>query len=322
MKKNALFAAAIALSAALLPFVSCSDDEEESEKLETVYAELPASVGENPFAGKTWEYTSDYSDKEYEYYWAFTNDTAVYTYSRSYGGETRIETSTYSYTYDAEKSLLFLGLKSYKYDSSDDSEDYEYSNAEELRELYDKWYEEELAEAKEEGLELTDEQKKALKAGYDSDFAPDILRFSLVDTKKFEISENKVKFTDYFDGKFPTLCSFRYSNYSDNFYFNYYRTGCWWRFGTTERNDQYLENLKMSDGKFSGDVTSSDWNTYTFKTYGKAKGTYELANVNSTEAKITFTFTEIPDGVTALSVNTPYTLTLDTDDTEYTLVTE
>ena len=321
MKKNALFAAAIALSAALLPFVSCSDDEEESEKLETVYAELPASVGENPFAGKTWEYTSNYSDGEYEYYWAFTNDTAVYTYSRSYGGETRIETSTYSYTYDAEKSLLFLGLKSYKYDSSDDSKDWEYSSAEELRELYDKDYEEELAEAKEEGLELTDEQKKALKAFYDSELADMILEFSLVDTKKFEIADNKVKFTYYFDGKIPSLCSFRYYENGSDCWYCSNSLSFWFR--TEEGSiDFHLEDLKMSDGKFSGDVTSWDWNTYTFKTYGTAKGTYELANVNSTEAKITFTFTEIPDGVTALSVNTPYTFTLNTDNTEYTLVTE
>ncbi|MCR5124655.1 MAG: hypothetical protein K6B43_05615 [Treponema sp.] len=59
-----------------------------------------------------------------------------------------------------------------------------------------------------------------------------------------------------------------------------------------------------------------------FAYYGTAKGTYELADVNSTEAKITFTFTEIPDGFTALSVSTPYTFTPDTDNREYTLVTE
>lgn len=111
LKAPAILLAAFALSGMV---VSCAEDEEQSEKgISYTKPVLPASNGENPFAGKKISLKGVWGSESYD----FSVATVTYQKEVNENGEPFLETSVYDYSYDTSKKELYLTLKSYN-DSS------------------------------------------------------------------------------------------------------------------------------------------------------------------------------------------------------------
>ena len=115
LKAPAILLAVFALSGMV---VSCSEDEEQSgTNISYTKPVLPASNGENPFAGKKISYKEDWgNDGGYERYGLYCYDFSASTVT--YKTEIKelevpsLETSVYDYSYDTSKKELYLALKS------------------------------------------------------------------------------------------------------------------------------------------------------------------------------------------------------------------
>ena len=130
MKKTLSMVFAAALAAAI--FFGCSNSSSDNSALLLAMANnsgnsnipgpdhtgLPANVGNNDFAGKTFKLTSSETTEKY----AFGTDTVTWSYSNPSYGNTNI---VYAYTYNATTKQLFMKLAGmdiqmydYKFDSS------------------------------------------------------------------------------------------------------------------------------------------------------------------------------------------------------------
>ena len=130
MKKTLSMVFAAALAAAI--FFGCSNSSSDNSALLLAMANnsgnsnipgpdhtgLPANVGNNDFAGKTFKRTSSETTEKY----AFGTDTVTWSFSNPSYGNTNI---VYAYTYNATTKQLFMKLAGmdiqmydYKFDSS------------------------------------------------------------------------------------------------------------------------------------------------------------------------------------------------------------
>ena len=130
MKKTLSMVFAAALAAAI--FFGCSNSSSDNSALLLAMANnsgnsnipgpdhtgLPANVGNNDFAGKTFKLTSSETTEKY----AFGTDTVTWSYSNPSYGNTNI---VYAYTYNATTKQLFMKVAGmdiqmydYKFDSS------------------------------------------------------------------------------------------------------------------------------------------------------------------------------------------------------------
>ena len=308
----ALSAAALLATTAL--FASCSDDEDDDGKNGTVYATLPESVGENPFKGKTWQYTSGSGKRTYK--WSFTDTTATYTKSdESETYYTNIE--TYKYSYDANQKLLYLAFQSESW--TEDGETTSWSSVEEYEELIKK-------EAEEYGESLSDVELECELEWVKQEF-------STLEVNKYTIDDDgSLTLEDYFDGNLPTKCDF-YKEFGESELPSEYTSGdisldeIW--FEDSDRTDyRYYYDLSFnSEAKtFSGKLYSQtsaveeEWSDIT--KLGTVTGTYTTEGIGTSGCKVTLTFTELPDGVPdVLKTGTAYVLEQGSSSgTTYTLV--
>ncbi len=307
----ALSAAALLATTAL--FASCSDDEDDDGKNGTAYMTLPESVGENPFAGKTWKYQRTSNGKEYSHSWSFTDTTATYTES-----ETDYQwIETYKYSYDANQNLLYLALQSESESWTEDGEwiSYSWSSVEEYIEQMKKWYEE-------EGESLSDvELESALEYCKQE--------FSTRGVKKYTIGDDgSLTLEDYFDGNLPTKCDF-YKGFDESELPSEYTSGsihidCISLYDSEyDYSYEYYLSFNSEAKTFSGNMyswKSSKDDEFTTK-LGTVTGTYTTEGIGTSGCKVTLTFTEIPDGVPdVIKKNTAYVLEMDSDSDTYTLV--
>ncbi|MBR1715489.1 MAG: hypothetical protein IJ717_11195 [Treponema sp.] len=297
----ALSAAALLATTAL--FASCSDDEDDG-KNGTTYATLPESVGENPFAGKTWKYQRTSNGKEYSHSWSFTDTTAT----NSNGEEET--TYTYKYSYDANQNLLYLAFQTESW--TEDGETISYSSVEEYKEVVKKWYEDEGDSISEAEMESELERIKK--------------EFSTLGVRKYTISEDSLTLEDYFDGKLPTACYF-YKSFDESDLPSEYTSGfisidC---IGLYDSEYDYRYNYYLS---FNSEAKTFSGNMYSYKSskdddfttkLGTVTGTYTTEGIGTSGCKVTLTFTEIPDGVPVIKTNTAYELEQNSDsDATYT----
>ena len=112
MKKTLSMVFAAALAAAI--FFGCSNSSSDNSALLLAMASsgsapdrtgLPANVGNNDFAGKTFKRTSSETTEKY----AFGTDTVTWSFSNPSYGNTNI---VYAYTYNATTKQLFLKVAS------------------------------------------------------------------------------------------------------------------------------------------------------------------------------------------------------------------
>ena len=308
----ALSAAALLATTAL--FASCSDDEDD-DKNGTVYATLPESVGENPFKGKTWQYTSGSGKRTYK--WSFTDTTATYTKSdESETYYTNIE--TYKYSYDANQKLLYLAFQSESW--TEDGETTSWSSVEEYEELIKK-------EAEEYGESLSDVELECELEWVKQEF-------STLEVNKYTIDDDgSLTLEDYFDGNLPTKCSF-YKDFGESELTEEYTGGeisldeiCFNDSDSTSYSYEYNLSFNSEAKTFSGKLYSSqkradgeEWSDIT--KLGTVTGTYNTEGIGTSGCKVTLTFTALPDGVPALiKTNTAYELEQSSGSgTTYTLV--
>ncbi len=106
LKAPAILLAAFALSGMV---VSCAEDEEQSEKgISYTKPVLPASNGENPFAGKKISLKGVWGSESYD----FSVATVTYQKEITENDYQYLETLVYDYSYDTSKKELYLTLKS------------------------------------------------------------------------------------------------------------------------------------------------------------------------------------------------------------------
>lgn len=246
---------------------------------------LPESKGTNPFNGKTFKQVitgGDASRKEKT--WSFDGSTAKET--TIYTGKGAKEIDVYNYAYDAEKSLLFLALKSCS--GEGDGRTYTCSTAEEWGNLQKKW-------DAEDGKESSEEEIKEEVARFTNLFA----------TRRgyqYSISENSITFTPYFDGSLPEIVGF---SSSDRKISTKMGEGLWlWPTGSTGNADGYhCLAPTYEDEKFFGIVS------YNKKYIGSLEATYTTEGKGTTGCSIKITFTKLPAGITEFTTGTEYTLT-------------
>ena len=241
----------------------------------TPTVELPASVGENPFNGKTFTQTNSDSDKTIS--WAFTADTASETKSRTRNGQIKSEKTVYRYTYDANNNLIFFGFKSYSDDKG------AFSSVSEYEALLKEKYGDEISK-----------NPEALK----TELERLSQRFSTKETYQYELSANTISLTGYFDGTLPTNVSFWTSDGKISLRKG---EGMWiWPPESTGNGDGYhSEVVTYKDGKFFGKLND----------LGEIEGTYTTSGTGTSGCSVTLIFTKLPSGVTVITTNTPYTLT-------------
>ena len=199
------------------------------------------------------------------------------TYNDENGG-----TTTYNYSYNAAKSLLYFSFKSYS-GTADDGTTYSYSNVSEYQSVLNKY-----------GSDMTSEEK----ADAIESFRHEI---SKVQVYKYEISENSLTLTDYFTGTLPSDVYFRYSSGDgssiqlDNDYL-FLDEWTYDDFGDfTSVYGQSVVNFSVNT--FSETVFKSEYNQETQQStkteIGTVFGTYSVSG-EGTSGTVTQRFTSVP----------------------------
>ena len=259
----------------------------ESTSATTPKVTLPESVGENPFAGKT--FTLEGSSSEKMRTWNFTNDTATEIYARTKKGETKTETSVYRYSYDANQKLLFLSFKSYSEKSVDRT--YTFSSVAEYEEIL---------------------RKNSVYSGeaLERMLAMCASQFGTMEVYQYEISENSIILTKYFNGSLPTVVHF--STESETPIYIDYNDAKGMIYIKLSDNTLYEFYPTFSNNSFSGKMYKGLWDgdKENPTSIGTVEGTYTTSGkgIKGSGCTITLIFTKLPDSVTGFTTGTEYVL--------------
>lgn len=264
----------------------------ESPSATTPKVTLPESIGENPFAGKT--FTLEGSSSEKMRTWNFTNDTATEIYARTKKGETKTETSVYRYSYDANQKLLFLALESSS--DKDDKGEFSYSSVAEYEVLLKKM-------VAEKGETLSNEALERMLAMCAS-------QFDTMEVYQYEISENLIILTKYFNGSLPTVVHF--STESETPIYIDYNDAKGMIYIKLSDNTLYEFYPTFSNNSFSGKMYKGLWDgdKENRTSVGTVEGTYTTSGkgIKGSGCTITLIFTKLPDSVTGFTTGTEYVL--------------
>ncbi|WP_406033326.1 hypothetical protein, partial [Treponema saccharophilum] len=236
--------------------------------------------------------------------YAFESGTVTKTDAWNDGEDSGNSETTYKYTYDTEKSLVYLVPSKFS-GTAQNGKEYSYSSVSEAEALL-----------KEYGY--TGDNFAAEKAGFAADFATKTVY-------KYEIADKALKLTEYFDGTFPISVEFgRYDSESG--------LAIWLLGGkiSVSKNSEEGGEEKYSvyptfEGEtFSGTVYSvgedEETDSRTFTSVGTVSGTYASSGTGTEGCTVKITFTAIPDSISIVAKNTEYTLTQETGEDTYTLV--
>ena len=271
-------------------------------------------VPENSFPGQTFTEPNNYSDTGSKT-WKFDKDTVKITSvnSRDSSNVTTV-VETYTYVPDEENSLLTLKFKGRSFKNS--TQEVSFASLEEAKALLKKMY---------TGDELALEEEY-LTAEFNT---PLVLRYRTYEsygTKGPEDSDyvwhhgNFIETYRYFDGTLPTTEEFHeYDGISPVLY----EAGVLLIRSSDKSSlsTEYESIPTFKDGKFSGNLYSRSYTADDKKIItkvGTIEGTYTVAKKASDgdyrtdmmggSWEITFTFTKLPETVTYIKTNTPYTI--------------
>ncbi len=268
----------LALSASmLLSFTSCDpDSDDEKIEFENVNIVLPEPVGENPFAGKTFTINSENPFISQPSKYTFTNDTCTISQTMQSGEDSTIEAAaTYSYSYNATDSLLYLALRTTQYLGAGDSMSFS-----DLKNF--------ISLGQKSGADTAELQYLADQAS---------ITFSTPAVCKYTIQDDKFSAENYFDGTLPCQCSFK----SDSAYLS--AEGI----SFSSKTDDAVYNIMLfydKDRSFHGRVYSTAGETISLT--GTVKGTYTSTGKGTSGCKVSLTFTDLPEGIKSFSKGMPY----------------
>ena len=288
-----MFVASLAL-AMIVSVASCKQDDDDDDGGSSSNSSgssvvLPSSVGDNVLKGKTWEQSEEGYSKSY----AFSNNTVTESESWTEEGESGSSSTVYNYTYDATKSVLYMSLKSVSNTYGDKT--YSWSSTSEFKKLAEK--------EGESGTEL------------DYDVARMTSEFNTALTFKYTVSDTTLKLVDYFTGSLPTAVNFSEHLDTDT-YVEAYNGG--FEFEGTA-SDKYYIYPTFADGPFTGTMykrVRKESKKYVYTSLGTASGTYTTSGTGTKDCTITITFTSLPEGASAITANTAYTLKHDYESSE------
>ena len=256
---------------AAVPAVSPKADSVKPSGGDTTTVELPESVGENPFSGKTYA-------KDEKHTWQFTDSLASYTNTKD------SSTETYRYSWDANEKFLYLAYSSYSGGGSS------YSSISEAEALFNQFG-------------MPEEQKNRILAEIRVEFNTIRIYDYTIDETGAITSLNKSK---YFDGKLPTTVRFSTEtpfviDYNDALGVIYFRL---------EDNTLYEFNPTFDNNSFSGTMYEGTWGDKDNEnSIGTVSGTYTTSGTGRSGCSIELVFTQLPSSVKGISIGTKYTLT-------------
>ena len=260
---------------------------------------LPASVGTNPFKGKTFtdgDEIDDFGfcrdDESSSITYSFSEDTVVYSENAKFydSGENYSLTATYKYSYDATNKLLYLGLLSFSFESGDK----QYSTLKE-------WHDSKLEGLSDVALQF---QQDKNKSEYDY--------LSRQITKTYMRHGNTYRFEEYFTGSLPVgYLFFRYNNLNT--------IGVWASYIRIEIDSSryYLCYPEFIDNAFSGtlyEVSRHGEEYVPVSVVGTLSGTYTSTGPGEPDedsSQLSIIFTDLPDVVTQVTKDTEYELHYD-----------
>lgn len=304
MKKIAKLIMAAGAVCLALSFAACSEDDEGGTPETKV--ELPESKGENPFTGKSWKKESSGEGYSASTTYAFESGTVTKTDAWNDGEDSGNSETTYKYTYDTEKSLVYLVPSKFS-GTAQNGKEYSYSSVSEAEALL-----------KEYGY--TGDNFAAEKAGIAADFATKTVY-------KYEIADKALKLTEYFDGTFPSNSGFRVHDSESRLSLKLREGEIEFFKDSAESGEdaEYEIYPTFEGGTFSGTVYSvgedEETDSRTFTSVGTVSGTYASSGTGTEGCTVKITFTAIPDSISIVAKNTEYTLAQDEPHPEeYTLV--
>lgn len=267
----ALFSAAI-----LFNFAACSSGDGDSsgsgsglEIPPATPVTLPESSGENPFKGKTLTVDRGYESSHTKTYKFNDNGTSV-DVNETYNGVLE-STTSYTYTYDADKSLIYLGLTKLKTYYGSQSESWSSTS-------------EYISKLKQYGENPTEYDVAMMNND-----------FSLPRTYKYKISGSAIELDTYFNGQLPTNEDFTFYDFMSGVSINLYENQL---LITISGNDYIYDGYPTYNaGSFEVVIFKSlkndDKPKYT--KLGTIKGTYKTEGTGTENCKIILTFTEMPE---------------------------
>lgn len=248
--------------------------------LETPLLTLPAPVGENPFKGKT------FTQGE-EYRWIFSDqENTVKEEIHRTGREDSWR--IYNYSYNAQKNVIYLALKTLSWGDSSYSSLAEYWEImkEMIKENPDKPVSAEMIES-------------ALKSM--------ARNFSTIEVYQYKISEGTIAFNYYYDPACPNYSGFYCSDETEEAGFRTlinFKEGLWlWPKGSSGNGDGYHCIFpEMKDGQLSGDIYYED------EMIGSIKATYTVSGEGASDCTMTIKFSELPEIMTDFTTGKEYLL--------------
>jgi len=270
-----LFAVAVVFSMTV-SIVSCSkDDEDTEEKPKAGFSvALPESVGENPFAGKSYDYEEGFMGTTPGRV-VFTDSTLTITNKKNHKW-------FFQYTYDATQKLIYCGWVS---ESGKGATIYTVSD-------YVNMYKNEL---------VTDDT-----ISYYTDKGT--ASYTTMKIYSYEQTDSSLTMSEgYFTGALPSCAEFEIPNSGSSPYnISYDNEEFTINDNNSSSKSKYHLFVLCNENPFSATLYQKLNGEYA--KVGTAKGSYTATGTGISDCTLKITFTELPDEVTVITKNTEYTL--------------
>ena len=252
--------------------------------LETPTVTLPAPVGENPFKGKTFTQGEGYR-------WIFSDqENTVKEEIHKPGREDSWR--IYNYSYNAQKNVIYLALKTSSWGDSS------YSSLAECWEIMKEMIKEMMKE---------NPDKPVSEDMIESTLKSTARVLSTIEVYQYKISEGTIAFNHYYDPACPNYSGFWCFDETEEAGFRTlinFKEGLWlWPKGSSGNGDGYHCILpEMKDGQLSGDIYYED------EMIGSIKATYTVSGEGTSDCTMKIIFSELPEIMTDFTTGKEYLL--------------
>ena len=285
MEKVVKFLAALTAITLALAFTACDSSDANTDSGNNTSSNLPASVGTNPFKGKTFEYFDKYSDSNYWYYkYTFSDDGNMITYYEYDSHDDEEREHKYKCSVNAKEHTLSWQYENYK----EIMEEFEKAIPESLEHFEERWREEGSSDEK-IAEKLKEWEEMMRKSAY--------LQYAKVYTFSYTYDSAKgtLDLVEVFDEQYT---SFYYekdgSNYS-NFTISWAGVNMYYNSANIELSE-YRTSLQFTSKSFDKDKKEivfvneddeADTFTATYRLIGSGNNTKLILSFRYNERKFT-----------------------------------